>query len=168
MTNILYEASFEINNFISISTIALIIFIAVFPKIWKNFNADRKTEISYKSVKQFCAVCMVFVLLTSGVAFWGQIHMYKKVVGAYKEGNYKTVEGYVQNFIPMPYAGHSEESFEINGVEFHYSDFSIQSGYNNSKAHGGVIEGNGQHLKIGYVYYNETYGNIIVYIECLD
>ena len=42
---------------------------------------------------------------------------------------------------------------------------SIPYGYHNSKSHGGVITGNGQRLKIGYVYYNEQYGNIIVYIE---
>ena len=54
---------------------------------------------------------------------------------------------------------------EINGVKFFYSDYSTQPGYNNAKSHGGVITGDGQHLKIHYVYLNETYGNIIVYIE---
>jgi hypothetical protein len=78
------------------------------------------------------------------------------------------VEGYVENFDPMPYEGHGDESFEINGVTFSYSDYSIQPGYTNSKSHGGVIAGDGQHLKVGYVYYNETYGNIIVYIEQLS
>ena len=41
-------------------------------------------------------------------------------------------------------------------------NFSIKRNIN-----GGVIKENGQHLKIGYVYLNETYGNIIVYIEQL-
>ncbi len=36
-------------------------------------------------------------------------------------------------------------------------------GYHNAKSHGGVIKGDGQYLKIGYVYYGNE--NIIVYIE---
>lgn len=83
---------------------------------------------------------------------------------AYKQGEYQIVEGYVENFVPMPYTGHSHESFEVNGVSFSYSDYSVQSGHHNAKSHGGVITGDGQHLKIGYIHYNETYGNIIVYI----
>ena len=73
----------------------------------------------------------------------------------------------VENFDPMPYEGHANETFEINGVKFSYSDYIVHPGYNNTKSHGGVIKENGQHLKIGYVYLNETYGNIIVYIEQL-
>ena len=65
----------------------------------------------------------------------------------------------------MPYEGHAKETFEINGVKFSYSDYNIHPGYNNTKSHGGVITGNGQHLKIRYVYFNEVYGNIIMYIE---
>ena len=91
--------------------------------------------------------------------------MTKKTVSAYKRGDYQIVEGYVENFHPMPYAGHSNESFEICGVCFFYSDFVIQQGYHNAKSHGGVITGDRQHLKVGYIYYGGNYGNIIVYIE---
>ena len=94
-----------------------------------------------------------------------QLSMYNKIVGAYNRGEYQIVEGYVENFDPMPYSGHTKESFEINDIEFFYSDYNHHPGYNNTKSHGGVIKKNGQHLKIGYVYINETYGNIIVYIE---
>ena len=91
--------------------------------------------------------------------------MYTKTVGAYYSGEYQTVEGYVENFHPMPSDGKSKETFDINGVEFAYSDYNIHPGYNKSQYHGGVITGNGQHLKIKYVFFNETYGNIILYIE---
>ena len=94
--------------------------------------------------------------------------MYFKTVGAYQRGQYEVVEGYVENFDPMPYGGHTRESFEINDVYFEYSDYNVTSGYRNTKSHGGVITGDGQYLKIGYVYYNSTYGNIIVYIEELS
>ena len=91
--------------------------------------------------------------------------LYEKTIVAYNNDDYEIVEGYVENFIPMPYEGHSYESFEINGVRFSYSDYNIGFGYNNTKSHGGVIEGNAQHLKIGYVVDNGE--NIIVYIEQL-
>ena len=94
-----------------------------------------------------------------------EISSYNKIVGAYKSGDYEIVEGFVEDFKPMPYEGHSDESFEINGVKFSYSDYSIGTGYNNAKSHGGVITGNGQHLKIGYI--KELNGNVIVYIEQL-
>ena len=96
--------------------------------------------------------------------------MYTKVVGAYRCGEYEVVEGYVENFDPMPYEGHSNESFEINGVYFSYSDYAIQQGYHNAKSHGGVISGDGQYLKIGYVqpYPFSRNDNVIVYIEELS
>ena len=97
--------------------------------------------------------------------------MYNKIVKSYEQGNYQIVEGYVENFDPMPYGGRKYESFDINGVSFSYSNFSTQMGYRNAKSHGGVITGNRQHLKIGYVYYNPAWdsgSNAIVYIEELD
>ena len=70
----------------------------------------------------------------------------------------------------MPYEGRSNESFEINGVYFSYSDYEIQQGYHNAKSHGGVISGDGQYLKIGYVqpYPFSRNDNVIVYIEELS
>lgn len=89
--------------------------------------------------------------------------MYRKTVIAYRNDDYQIVEGYVVNFDPMPYGGHKDETFEINGVKFGYSDYTIMIGYHNTKSHGGVIRDNGQYLKIGYIQYNNE--NIIVYIE---
>lgn len=63
----------------------------------------------------------------------------------------------------MPYSGHKQESFEVNGVRFEYSDFEVTIGYHNAKSHGGVIKEDGQYLKIGYVNYWSI--NHIVYIE---
>ena len=165
MNNILYEATFKF-DFVLLMIPCMLIFIAVFPFILKKSWDEKSPVTSLKTVKIFCAFAFCFVLLLSVVSGIAQINMYKNVVGAYKNGEYIIVEGYVQDFVPMPYEGHSEESFEIEGVSFSYSDYYIQSGYNNSKSHGGVIEGNGQHLKIGYVVDNGE--NIIVYIEQLE
>ena len=61
------------------------------------------------------------------------------------------VEGYVENYHPMPYEGHDTEHFEIDGVYFEYSDYTIMNGYNISASHGGVVTNNGQYLKIKYI-----------------
>lgn len=76
------------------------------------------------------------------------------------------VEGYVENFHPMPYEGHDTEHFEINGVHFEYSDYTISNGYHKSASHGGVITQNGQYLKVKYVVeeFEEYNENIILYI----
>lgn len=167
MDNILYEVptKFQFNYFAVIFEIVLFTALLI---IFKKSNSEKNKNTSYELLKVISMFGFCFVLLFNIIDLFSSLDMYKKVAGGYESGNYEIVEGYVENFVPMHYDGHGEESFEINGVEFSYSDFSKQSGYNNTKSHGGVIEGNGQHLKIGYVYYNSTYGNIIVYIEQLE
>jgi predicted PurR-regulated permease PerM len=60
------------------------------------------------------------------------------------------VEGTVTNFSPMPYSGHVDESFEVNGHKFSFSDFAITAGFNNTKSHGGPID-EGVHVRIWYI-----------------
>lgn len=49
------------------------------------------------------------------------------------------IEGRVENFHPMPEAGHEMESFDVAGQHFEYSDFHLSAGFNNSASHGGPI-----------------------------
>ena len=125
-------------------------------------------KLKVEKAKLITAICLGncgFLILFNSIVGIAQFHMYNRTAGAYLRGEYEVVEGYVEKFDPMPYHGKEYESFEIDGVKFFYSDYSHQPGYNRSRSHGGVIKGNGQHLKIGYVYLDETYGNLIVYIE---
>ena len=166
MNHVLYEASSKYEFFILIPFFVMF-FIAMFLFIRYKLNGNENLR-NNKLFKRFCVGGIVYLTVFSIVALLGQIDMYNKIVKAYEQGNYQIVEGYVENFDPMPHSGHKEESFDINGVSFSYSDFSVQPGYHNAKSHGGVITGNGQHLKIGYVYYNSAMGNVIVYIEKID
>lgn len=166
MNQVLYEASFQF-DFTFLIPIIMMIVISFFPFVMKKNAEIKGVKYNPKFVKWFCSIAFVFVFLCLIIALFGQINLYQKTVGEYKKGNYEIVEGYVENFDPMPSAGHKNESFEIDGVLFSYSDYSASPGYHNAKSHGGVITGDGQHLKIGYVYYNSSYGNIIVYIEKL-
>ncbi len=108
---------------------------------------------------------ILFVIVCTAFILQNFLKMYRTVIIPYANGQYEIVEGYVHNFIPMPPEGHSNEMFDIGDVHFEYSDNLIVLGYHKSKPNGGVIRGDGQYLKVGYVYFNESYGNIIVYIE---
>jgi len=166
MGKLLYEAGFRL-EFGQLIPFILLIFIFLFPRIMRKYVEATNVTVNMRYVHIFCRYAFVFVLVLALVTTAFQINMYNKTVGAYRKGDYKIAEGYVENFVPMPYAGRADESFEINGVKFSYCDYEMRPGYNNAKSHGGVITGNGQHLKIGYVYDDRTYGNVIVYIEQL-
>jgi hypothetical protein len=64
----------------------------------------------------------------------------------------------VRNFKPMPYAGHAEESFDVAGVPFRYSDYQVSVGFNNTASHGGPIR-EGLPVRISFV------GNTILRLE---
>jgi hypothetical protein len=65
------------------------------------------------------------------------------------ERKYMVVEGKPENYHPMPSEGHDEESFDMQGVHFHYSDYTSGFGYHNAASKGGVIKPNN--------YYRITY-----------
>jgi hypothetical protein len=69
---------------------------------------------------------------------------------AYRNGHYSVVEGEVENFHPMPYAGHQDECFSVKGTSFCYSDFEPTAGFNNTASHGGPIR-SGLPVRVAYV-----------------
>ena len=86
---------------------------------------------------------------------------------ALENGQYETVEGYVEKFHAMPPEGHDSEHFVIDGVYFQYTAFEERNGYHRPACQGGVITNDGQYLKIGYVT-NKKGENVILSIEALD
>ena len=73
--------------------------------------------------KLLAAVCLVICAIAALRFCFG----YVQVIQAYKQGNYKSVEGYVENFVPASSGGEDqedmeEESFDIKGVHFSYGD----------------------------------------------
>ena len=46
----------------------------------------------------------------------------------YYAGEYKVVEGVIEDFHPMPRSGHEMESFTVNNINFKYSDFWVTFG----------------------------------------
>lgn len=120
-----------------------------------------------------CVLMAIFIAVSAATSIFmvvEQVDQYNKIVVAYQQGDYLIVEGYVENFHPMPKEGHDTEEFDLNGVHFEYSDYTVQQGYHNALSHGGVITSDGQHLRIGYIIMesdtgNQMLENVIVYIE---
>ncbi|MBR6745396.1 MAG: hypothetical protein IKM00_09315 [Clostridia bacterium] len=162
MPIVLYEIPDKFDCSFLQAPIVIIVFTLIFAIVVKKLKIEKAALVS--SICLIGIGSLAFFYAVIGIA---QFTMYSKTAGAYRRGEYETVEGCVENFDPMPYHGKKKESFEIGGVKFFYSDYNDHPGYHRSRSHGGVIKGNGQRLKIGYVYVNETYGNIIVYIEHL-
>lgn len=165
---LVYEVTQDI-DFAWFFPFIMFIFLLFFPKIYVycniiNNKEQYNTEFSIRIIKIFSRICAVFVFMFCLLYVNNFIQEYKTIVIPYKEGNYKIVEGYVENYVPMPYEGRGHhESFEINHVKFDYEHYSVGLGYHRAGSHGGIINRNGQKLKIGYI----TCGNenIIVRIE---
>ncbi len=115
---------------------------------------------------------IIAVINTVGIAFvivlavWGYqstVQEYETVVEGYHRGEYLVVEGEVENFSAMPKAGHGTESFTVKGVDFEYTFYEVRYSYHQPLVEGGVIEGDGQYVRIGYLEFDGQ--NHIVLIE---
>ena len=76
----------------------------------------------------------------------------------------KVVTGVVRDFVPMPATGHADEQFCVQDACFHYSDYEVTGGFNNTSSHGGPIR-EGLPVRITYVEYPRERGNKIVKLE---
>lgn len=69
---------------------------------------------------------------------------------AARDGSTEIVEGKVEQFVPMPYEGHAQETFIVNGRYFAYSDYDQTKGFNRTQSHGGPMK-EGLQVRITHV-----------------
>lgn len=120
---------------------------------------QRRRPLSKGFIVLTMFVCAIFLVLAVYVSSApGVQDMYARAKNTYVQGQYSTVEGIVTNFHPMPYSGHQDESFSVNGVQFSYSDFVLVPCFNNAASHGGPIH-EGLRVRIAYS------GNCILKLE---
>ena len=161
---VLYEAGFTLQNAWFVLILLLIVFLCILIRSIKKLKNHRKYgSRAAKTGVVIGALGILGLAAVTALVVPGQIKLYQSTVGAYKNGDYQIVEGYVEQFRPAQKVG-SAESFTVNGVEFKYYDNVAQFGYHSTSARGGVITGDGQHLRIGYTH-SDRRGNVIVYIE---
>jgi hypothetical protein len=86
--------------------------------------------------RSFVGYFMVgFACLWSAWAFATTFGEHLKLDSAYRHGQFSVVEGYVTNFRPMPYEGHTDECFSVESETFCYSDYGVTAGFYNSASH---------------------------------
>ncbi|OAB80946.1 hypothetical protein [Cochleicola gelatinilyticus] len=126
----------------------------------KNKNEGRKSK-DYFSLYFGLTFAAIFSIV-SIVRISNSINKLRETKQIFLNGNFKTVEGKIENYEPMPYTGHEDERFTINGIEFNYSDFSASYyGFHNSASHGGPIKENGQEVRIGYFTRDDGHNTIL-------
>jgi hypothetical protein len=113
----------------------------------------KKSKNKSKFISRMIIFSIGFSFLWTAIASKSLIGNYLFFRNILLNKEYLEVEGYVENFNPMPYEGHQLESFKVKGITFKYSDFVVSSGFNNTKSHGGPID-EGKYVKIDY--YNNT------------
>lgn len=101
---------------------------------------------------------LTFALIWTSTSFGCTYLDYTLARLSLKNEKYSVVEGPVTNFVPMPYSGHANENFTVNGQHFSYSDYIVTSGFNNTTSHGGPIR-EGLYVRVTYS------GNTILRLE---
>lgn len=89
---------------------------------------------------------------------WSNRNSYERIL---EQQQALIVQGPIENFQPMPYAGHADETFTVQGVPFAYSDFGITPAFNNTSSHGGPLHG-GLLVKIYYTNSREFTGQYAI------
>src|SRR5262245_44367327 len=140
--------------------VGLIIFF--FPKI---INALGIPNLNFRSGFQafFRYGFLGFALLWTGVAFFGTYSDHLHQTALVQQNRCRIVEGPVDQFVPMPAAGHAQESFSVSGVPFRYSDFNMTGGFNNTSSHGGPLRSD-SYVRICY----DPQRNVILRLEIRD
>jgi hypothetical protein len=60
---------------------------------------------------------------------WLDYSNFAELRDAARNGKAEIIEGQVKEFVPMPYQGHANESFVVNGHRFSYSDYGSTKGF---------------------------------------
>ena len=161
---VLYEVSIE-KDVLSeiIMGVSIIMGILLFVMLLRDFKLNK--DKSFEHTKTVIASCAVlFVLLIT--FFIGSIEHwdYVRIVKGYQNKRYSIVEGRVEDF----YTSSRYESFCVNSVKFEYSNHQFGHAYRLTRGEGGVIAGDGQKLRIYYIYSGRFSQNEIVKIEQIE
>ncbi|SRR6266566_1061850 len=105
----------------------------------------------------FAGLAMLWVIGSAAM----MVSFYSEAKAAAHSPDTPVVEGIVENFKPAPYEGHQDESFDVRGVSFSYSDYVITGGFRQTVSHGGPIR-SGVPVRI---HYNPNEHNLIVKLE---
>jgi len=131
---------------------------------------EKATELSVYFVKAFV---MIFALVISymsilfAYSFVESMVVWDQYYDIYMSGECEVVEGYVEDFHPMPETLHDRESFKVSNVYFAYGSSDSRLYYEKCAKDGGYINRNGIKVKIWYIITAED-SSLIMRIDILD
>jgi hypothetical protein len=102
---------------------------------------------------------VIFASFWTLLAFASTYSSYRNCRDAYQTGRYSVVEGFVEDFQPMPYTGHQLECFKVQKDRFCYSDYVVSPAFNQSATHGGPIRAG---LPVRIAYYEDNDSNLLI------
>ena len=121
-----------------------------------------------KDMKDIMFVLIILIIVGSECyKFISQSNECEDLKEAYENGTCLYVEGEIHDYKEYPDTARWYEEFMVQDILFSYSNYEVTQAYNIPKLYDGVIQGNGQKVKIGYVFDDLTDINRIVYIEQL-
>jgi hypothetical protein len=133
-----------------------VVYIILGPRLAR-MNASRPTGLAWWFKPRFAVkpqylgwFFVIFASIWTLLAFVSTYSSYRDCREAYRTGRYSIVEGIVEDFHPMPYAGHQDECFRVQKERFCYSDYSVSPAFNQSASHGGPIRA-GLPVRIAYL-----------------
>jgi hypothetical protein len=113
----------------------------------RSFNSMFESSEFQRKVMPIFAIIFGMLWLGAGALNYSY---FAELRNAAQNGKAKVVEGPVKEFVPMPYEGHADESFVVNGHRFAYSDYDLTKGFNQTQSHGGPIR-EGLQVRITYI-----------------
>ncbi len=137
------------------ASVGLIFFVVcnltfLLPELAKKFNVDlSQSPWNPANHLVILTIALVFSFFWTLISFFITYAEYAHFRDVVLEDSCEMVEGKVENFNPMPWDGHQNETFRVQDVEFAYSDFDATNAFNNTKSHGGPIKA-GLHVRICY------------------
>lgn len=124
-----FIASYKFDLFNIWFLIALIgpwyIFFTVSKSAKSNESSKKKNRLS-KGAIVFCSIISALVVVIAAIVINNEVRRYNNTLGAYKNGNYKEIEGYVTRYRINgdQKVRTNDEEFSINGIPFVvYDDF---------------------------------------------
>ena len=166
MKNVLYEISVSnLFNGIKYDVIFIMIILTIV------LVSALKNKYNLKEKKNIFALAIICLLFLSTIAtITRQYKEYDLLKEAYETNSCLYVEGVIYDFRGHPDTAQWYEEFWVDGVFFSYTPYEQTQGYYHPRGKKGVLTGNGQKVKIGYVPIEvaREVKNKIVYIEQLE
>ena len=105
--------------FVCAMVAAILCWVFIVVPLWKEKAKDIEIWILRAVVTAFVLV-ISYIGVLSGYSFVAKMDEWNRNYNAYLRGECEIVEGYVENFHPMPETMHDRESFEVTDVFFAY------------------------------------------------